>query len=123
MGEAQKTTRDDTLDWENRRLCPDESCIGIIGPDGRCTECGRRADPIDEPALPDDDAASAVDQAAASSPPEAAVAEAEKTAVPAAPVEDDDWRSRRLCPDESCIGIIGPDGRCTECGRREDDIP
>ncbi|MDR2387063.1 MAG: hypothetical protein LBE80_05690 [Deltaproteobacteria bacterium] len=26
-----------------RRLCPDESCIGIIGPDGLCTDCGRRA--------------------------------------------------------------------------------
>ena len=27
-------------DWENRTLCPDESCIGVIGPDGRCKECG-----------------------------------------------------------------------------------
>jgi predicted amidophosphoribosyltransferase len=26
-----------------RQLCPDESCIGIIGPDGVCTDCGRRA--------------------------------------------------------------------------------
>ena len=29
---------DDT--WENRTLCVDESCIGIVGPDGRCKECG-----------------------------------------------------------------------------------
>jgi hypothetical protein len=21
-----------------------------------------------------------------------------------------------LCSDESCIGVIGPDGRCKECG-------
>lgn len=27
-----------------RVLCPDEACIGIIGPDGACTECGRLAD-------------------------------------------------------------------------------
>jgi predicted amidophosphoribosyltransferase len=27
-------------------------------------------------------------------------------------------KKRRLCSDESCIGIIGPDGLCTECGRR-----
>lgn len=33
-------------DWEHRRLCPDESCIGIIGPDGRCKVCGRRAEDI-----------------------------------------------------------------------------
>ncbi|MDR1111714.1 MAG: zinc ribbon domain-containing protein [Deltaproteobacteria bacterium] len=26
--------------------------------------------------------------------------------------------ARQLCSDESCIGIIGPDGVCTECGRR-----
>jgi predicted amidophosphoribosyltransferase len=25
---------------------------------------------------------------------------------------------RQLCSDESCIGIIGPDGVCVECGRR-----
>ena len=29
------------LDWENRLLCSDESCIGIIGPDGNCKECGK----------------------------------------------------------------------------------
>jgi len=28
------------IEWENRRLCIDESCIGVIGPDGRCKECG-----------------------------------------------------------------------------------
>ncbi|MDR1658092.1 MAG: zinc ribbon domain-containing protein [Deltaproteobacteria bacterium] len=25
---------------------------------------------------------------------------------------------RQLCSDESCIGIIGEDGVCTECGKR-----
>jgi len=30
---------------------------------------------------------------------------------------DSDWDARRLCPDESCIGVIGPDGLCKECGR------
>ena len=29
------------LEWENRTLCVDESCIGVIGPDGRCKECGK----------------------------------------------------------------------------------
>ncbi len=27
-------------EWEQRTLCSDESCIGVIGPDGRCKECG-----------------------------------------------------------------------------------
>ncbi len=29
------------IDWGNRTLCADESCIGVIGPDGRCKECGQ----------------------------------------------------------------------------------
>jgi len=29
------------LAWENRILCSDESCIGVIGPDGCCKECGK----------------------------------------------------------------------------------
>ena len=29
------------VEWEQRRLCSDESCIGVIGPDGRCKECGK----------------------------------------------------------------------------------
>jgi hypothetical protein len=28
------------IEWEQRKLCRDESCIGVIGPDGRCKECG-----------------------------------------------------------------------------------
>jgi hypothetical protein len=28
-------------DWDNRRLCSDGNCIGVIGADGRCKECGR----------------------------------------------------------------------------------
>jgi len=41
----------------------------------------------------------------------------ETPAPPAAPEEDGGWEERRLCSDESCIGVIGPDGRCKECGR------
>jgi hypothetical protein len=27
-----------------------------------------------------------------------------------------DARSRRLCPDGACVGLVGPDGRCRLCG-------
>ena len=30
-------------DWEQRKLCPDEACIGVIGSDGACKVCGKRA--------------------------------------------------------------------------------
>ncbi|MEW6267425.1 MAG: hypothetical protein AB1641_30505 [Thermodesulfobacteriota bacterium] len=33
-------------DLENRVLCRDESCIGIINEAGVCTECGRRPEEI-----------------------------------------------------------------------------
>ena len=29
----------------------------------------------------------------------------------------DEWESRRLCSDGNCIGVVGPDGRCKECGK------
>jgi hypothetical protein len=28
------------LDWENRKLCKDGNCIGVIGEDGKCRICG-----------------------------------------------------------------------------------
>ncbi len=27
--------------WEDRILCSDGACIGVIGPDGKCKECGK----------------------------------------------------------------------------------
>ena len=38
--EPNEKERSHSDDWENRTLCPDEGCIGVIGPDGRCKECG-----------------------------------------------------------------------------------
>jgi hypothetical protein len=30
-------------DWDERKLCPDDGCIGVIGDDGHCKVCGRSA--------------------------------------------------------------------------------
>jgi len=38
--ENQDTKFQADIEWEQRKLCRDESCIGVIGPDGRCKECG-----------------------------------------------------------------------------------
>lgn len=93
-------------DWENRRLCGDESCIGVIGPDGRCRECGRPCEPGD------------VSEARGSAaPPAAEPVEKPTPAADPAGGADDDWENRRLCSDGSCIGVIGADGRCRECGK------
>lgn len=34
-------TGGDPYAMENRRLCPDGNCIGILGADGRCVVCGK----------------------------------------------------------------------------------
>lgn len=100
----------DEFDPRIRELCPDGACIGVIGPDGTCKECGkpgrgagldprtrgmRREDEIN----PEPEDHSAGDE------------------LPRAP---EDFEDRRLCPDGACIGVVGPDGLCNECGRSAD---
>jgi hypothetical protein len=77
-------------EWEIRTLCGDGKCIGIIGSDGRCKECGKT---LEETKIDNKD----------KSPYDA----------------DDpiDLSNRVLCSDGSCIGIMGPNGRCTKCRR------
>jgi hypothetical protein len=93
-------------DWEKRILCSDEGCIGVIGPDGRCKECGKPyKGSLPEAKTEETDAAPIEDEP-----------QKESAAAPDQRF-DDDWESRTLCSDESCIGVIGPDGRCKECGK------
>jgi hypothetical protein len=105
-------------EWENRVLCSDESCIGTIGPDGRCRECGR----LYEGALPEPTESGTTREAAAEDDGDAdvsGVSPANDNSIEedSSSITDDEWERRTLCPDESCIGVIGPDGRCRECGR------
>ena len=104
-------------EWEQRQLCSDGNCIGVIGPDGRCKECGKPAEGGPPPKPLDDH-----DETTAEVPPTAADTEEAATAEETPTEEnvetvDDDWDNRRLCPDGNCIGVIGPDGKCKECGR------
>src|SRR3990170_3139005 len=38
---SKKKADDEAIDFASRRLCPDGSCIGVIGADGRCKVCGK----------------------------------------------------------------------------------
>jgi hypothetical protein len=105
MKNIDASTDDAADDWEERRLCSDGNCIGVIGPDGRCKECGRPDGPgsgVAEPAVP---------------PPLAAEPAEKAPAAEACGRSDNDWEGRCLCSDGNCIGVIGPDGRCRECGQ------
>lgn len=99
--------------WKQRRLCSDGNCIGIIGEDGRCKECGLPY----KGELPSSDIDDGVDDLAAE---QSAIEANDPTGGDPASVSDcsdDSWENRTLCIDESCIGIIGPDGCCKACGK------
>jgi len=100
----KKAKSQEEIDWENRTLCIDESCIGVVGPDGRCKECGKPLDSGQQEEIPAEQDMPDAD----TEPWDDDEAESQ---------EDTDWENRTLCVDESCIGVIGPDGRCKECGK------
>jgi hypothetical protein len=104
----------------NRRLCPDGSCVGVIGPDGRCGVCGRTSD-----GKPRVLAGGAADGATFDDDPDdhASAAEAQPAPMGQGGGQGDGQgggfdSNRRLCDDGSCVGLIGPDGRCNVCGRQ-----
>ncbi|MCD6497312.1 MAG: hypothetical protein J7M25_03305 [Deltaproteobacteria bacterium] len=103
-------------DFQSRRLCPDGSCLGVIGPDGRCTVCGRVVGPSSDKG--------SVREAAQSESVDEPVGADDPLSLPAAEAEAGDGfdPGRRLCPDGACLGLIGPNGRCNICGRLADDI-
>jgi len=114
----EETKSQADIEWEQRTLCMDESCIGVIGPDGRCKECGlafdgRQPQEIQTEPVPadTDDAEVGFEDFEEDKEDEEAVADEETGNQ-----TDIEWEQRTLCVDESCIGVIGPDGRCKECG-------
>lgn len=118
-------------EWDQRILCSDGNCIGVIGADGRCKECGAPytgdlpLPTFDSDNADDDDVVPSTEVPAA----EAETHQADDATFASEPsTAEDDWEDRILCIDESCIGVVGPDGRCSECGKPYpgsggDDIP
>jgi hypothetical protein len=107
----EATTEDAEFDPDSRRLCPDDNCIGVIGPDGKCKVCGTESP--DGPPPP----------SATGTAPEKAAKAPEKKPEPkplpkgkgeASGFDPDD---RVLCSDGCCTGLIGPDGKCKVCGK------
>ena len=110
------------IEWENRVLCSDGNCIGVIGPDKRCKECGRLFEGKLPSGFSELETASEPDDAGADNAEE--VKEETSAAVPVTgrekPGFDDTWENRVLCSDGNCIGVIGSDGNCKECGKSYD---
>ena len=93
------------LNLDDRRLCPDGNCIGVLGDDDHCNVCGLADDgsSVARDGARDDDDFTDEDSVSAG---------ASDGGTP--DFEDD----RRLCPDGACIGILGDDGTCKVCGAR-----
>jgi hypothetical protein len=104
--------------WERRTLCGDGSCIGVIGPDGRCKECGQKANKLGnlhasicEPVEDAEIKQNGPNENSKENRAQRLPVVEEKVST------DDAWERRTLCTDGNCIGIIGADGYCKECGK------
>jgi len=104
---------------EGRVLCSDDSCIGTVGPDGKCKECGREYsgdEPLDPVAAgrsrEGDDQLADPDPADDAEDP----GDGSDERVDGDGGQDPD--ARVCCPDEACVGVIGPGGKCGTCGRQ-----
>ncbi|MCP4677830.1 MAG: hypothetical protein GY854_20390 [Deltaproteobacteria bacterium] len=98
---------EDGFSLEDRILCSDGACIGVIGPDGCCKECGMLYDgsePLSKEGLPELAADSVP-------PPENPIMDTDTVEDPETSAPSD----RVCCPDDMCVGIIGEDGRCGTC--------
>jgi hypothetical protein len=114
----------EVFDPTRRKLCPDGTCIGVIGDDGRCGECGRTEAEAEAGAARLKDGAEVVDSDDGHDGSDlgdvgsvrdigfedAGSGTAGSTAF--------DPTTRRLCDDGSCVGVVGDDGLCRVCGRR-----
>lgn len=118
-----KKTMDNGMDWEHRLLCSDGGCIGIIGMDGRCKECGK----MFKGKLPENFGVKSEAEIKKSDlkkmnqgnllDTENNVESQGKEAGDEQEEIDSNWENRILCEDETCIGVVGPDGKCNECGK------
>src|ERR1043166_4470065 len=127
-------------EWDQRQLCPDGACIGVIGPEGTCKVCGRAApnwgderkrgliDPPDDSDFEEEDLATN-DEYGEDEDDDDEYDDDDDEDDEDDDDEDEDgaqrpggeaiavagrgeWTDRRLCPDGACIGLIGADGRC-----------
>jgi hypothetical protein len=100
----------------HRRLCPDGACIGVVGDDGRCRVCGRSAGGMDAAPAGFVPAGDGIDDGDLQDDEDEGDPVGEPKAAAGAGFDP----NRRLCPDGSCVGLIGADGVCNVCGQKAD---
>lgn len=120
--------------FQERQLCPDGACIGVIGSDGRCKECGTESlngisaessgnqtdGDTDGDTDEDTDGDGWAEVEGDGTESEADERSADRGDGPGGDRggnADGAFDDRQLCPDGACVGLIGRDGRCRECGK------
>lgn len=101
----------DTHETDERVLCPDGNCTGLLDAAGCCNTCGRVGEVAPREA---DDAARGEPEEAPDAAPDATPPPA---ATPTATTDDDGFDARVLCPDGTCVGVLDAAGVCGTCGR------
>jgi hypothetical protein len=95
---------DDDFDPDQRELCPDGNCTGVLDANGKCKVCG---------AAGEGSRASAGSSSVGEERSELNV----NVNLEPEPAFDED---RQLCADGNCTGLIGSDGKCKVCGLAAD---
>lgn len=115
---------DSSFEPEQRFLCVNDLCIGLVGSDSCCRICHRlnpeaKAYAAAQPAV--SALVAAVEQQVE---PKLDAASNASPSAPDLPDHDaasseasDDFAERLLCSDPTCIGVLGSDGHCRECGK------
>lgn len=111
-------------EWDQRILCPDGGCVGVIGDDGLCKVCGRAAPNWGDErkrGLEADASDEAEDDEELEDDDEEAYEDDEDEEIqPEAPSGIGEWKERKLCSDGGCVGVIGDDNKCRVCGKAGD---
>ena len=126
-------------DWDDRILCDDGACTGVIGDRGVCTVCGKpgartpaadraalavkansdgsdhEAPDHDEPDSDDDDADDSDHQDSDHDPSDRDQPTDGVEVAAEASGGDRGWSERQLCPDGGCVGVVH-NRRCNVCG-------
>lgn len=121
-------------EWDQREVCPDGGCVGVLGSDGACKACGKRgraADAVTATAGAEGSGNALRGEATDFDEDDEYYYEDEDDDGEDSDDDDDEgeadsdeegvatvgWSDRKLCPDGGCVGVIGDNGSCKVCGR------
>ncbi|MDX2093857.1 MAG: hypothetical protein SFX73_38845 [Kofleriaceae bacterium] len=100
-------------EWNERELCPDGACTGVIGNDGTCKVCGKHGlAPVPAPHT------SELDGDEDSEHDEDHDEDHDDESSGADSGAEEPWVERELCSDGACVGVIDETGACKVCGKK-----